>query len=493
MSLLSNAKWNALSQFFKIFVQAVNLIYLAKIIPPDQYGIMVMAVVVINLGILLRDLGTSAAIIQKKSLSHDLINSIFWLNVTLGVVLCGVITLLAKPLAMLYGHPELTTILMMLAVTFPLSSCAATHLALLERDSRFKSIARIEVTSALVSVVVAVTMANLGYGVFSLVAQAITLNLMSAVQFWVVSHWRPSVKRLIQLRDIKEIFSFSTHLSLFNLINYFSRNADSFIIGKFMSAAILGQYNLAYRIMLFPLQSLTFVATRSLYPILSKYQDENGKILNTYINTVFVILALTSPLMTIIGFYSFPLIATFFGEQWLKTAEILKWLAPTAIIQSVLSTTGSVFMAKGRTDILMRLGILGAFLQLTAFILGVQFDINTFAKFYLIANVLNFAPVMYCLMKIIGGDISTLFFKTYPIAISVMSMIFFMLLIDHQLPNREIKEISPLILIFFSNLLFYFLCLLAISKGSRKFIYGKVVTRADGFLSTNRHKRSIDK
>ncbi|WP_308906849.1 oligosaccharide flippase family protein, partial [Klebsiella pneumoniae] len=91
-----------------------------------------------------------------------------------------------------------------------------------------------------------------------------------------------------------------------NFINYFSRNADSFIIGKFMSASILGSYNLAYRIMLFPLQSLTIVATRSLYPILSKQQSNNQHISKIYLNCVYVVLFITCPLMSGLAFYSEP-------------------------------------------------------------------------------------------------------------------------------------------------------------------------------------------
>ncbi|MDM7292672.1 oligosaccharide flippase family protein, partial [Klebsiella pneumoniae] len=91
MSLLSSAKWNALSQFFKIFIQLVNMVYLATIIPPSEYGIMAMAAVVINLGVLLRDLGTASAIIQRKVLPAALVNSIFWLNVFLGIFLCLVV------------------------------------------------------------------------------------------------------------------------------------------------------------------------------------------------------------------------------------------------------------------------------------------------------------------------------------------------------------------------------------------------------------------
>ncbi|HDZ0419834.1 TPA: oligosaccharide flippase family protein, partial [Klebsiella quasipneumoniae] len=265
MSLISNAKWNAFSQFFKIGIQVVNLIYLAKIIPPAEYGIMAMAVVVINFGILLRDLGTSAAIIQRKELNDGMINSIFWLNVILGLGLAIVISVSAPLISSIYQQPQLIKVLMLLSITFPLSSSAATHLALMERESKFKVISMIEVSSSVISVIVAVVLANLGFGVYSLVCQAIVLNFLSAIQFWKASKWRPSIRNFIVFSDVREIFGFSANLSLFNLINYFSRNADSFIIGKFMSAAILGSYNLAYRIMLFPLQSMTFVASRSLY------------------------------------------------------------------------------------------------------------------------------------------------------------------------------------------------------------------------------------
>ena len=100
------------------------------------------------------------------------------------------------------------------------------------------------------------------------------------------------------------IVGFSANLAMFNFVNYFSRSGDSFIIGKYMSEAILGSYNLAYRIMLFPLQSLTYVATRSLYPVLSREQDNNDKIIATYNDCVFVIVMITAPLMSGIAFFS---------------------------------------------------------------------------------------------------------------------------------------------------------------------------------------------
>ncbi|MFC6363192.1 lipopolysaccharide biosynthesis protein [Tatumella punctata] len=470
MSLISNAKWNAFSQLFKISIQLINLIYLAKIIPPNEYGLMAMAAVVITLGILLRDLGTSAALIQRKILSEALKNTVFWMNTLMGLIIAIIVSMSAPFIADIYNQEKLTYVLIMISVTFPLSSCAAAHLALMERESQFKKISSIEISSSLLSVLVAVFLAHKGYGVYSLVGQSITLSLVSAIQFWYCSSWRPSFKNMIAMSELKEIFNFSANLSLFNLINYFSRNADSFIIGKFMSAAILGNYNLAYRIMLFPLQSLTFVASRSLYPVLSRQQDGNDLVLNTYTNCVFVIVLITAPLMTGLALLSVPFINIIFGPQWFLTADVLKWLAPTAIIQSVLSTTGSVFSAKGRTDILFKLGVVGTILQLGSFIIGMNFSITTFAMCYLIANILNFFPVMICLLNLISGSFVSFINTLMPIVFSTLSMIIVLEIFNVYIyPFNSISGLSFLILYAFIGAFFYFIFLYILSIKFRNF------------------------
>jgi len=424
MSLIKSAKWNALSQFFKIFIQLVNMVYLATIIPPSEYGIMAMAAVVINLGVLLRDLGTAAAIIQRKSITDKLISSIFWLNIFIGVLLFFIVFSISPIISHLYNQEKLIPILMLLSVNFPVSSSSSAHLALLERDSKFKIISIIEIVSSLVSVILAVILANIGFGVFSLVFQALLMSIVSSVLFWKYSRWRPIKWHKSMYQELKSIFGFSMNLSLFNIINYFSRNADSFIIGKYMSASILGSYNLAYRIMLFPLASLTFVFGRSLYPIMSRHQDDKNYIASVYLNCIFYVLLFSAPLMSGIALLSKPLILTVFGQQWILTSSILIWLAPTAILQSVISTTGAVFNANGRTDILLYLGIYGSLVQVTGFLIGVHGDIQYFAKCYFLANIINFFPPVTMALNLLGLKIRDLFFKIYPIVISNVIMVF---------------------------------------------------------------------
>ncbi|HBX1758119.1 TPA: colanic acid exporter, partial [Klebsiella pneumoniae subsp. pneumoniae] len=434
MSLFNNAKWVAISQVVKVLVQLINIVYLARLIPPGEYGIMAMALVIINFGMLIRDLGTAAAIIQRKKIDDDIINSIFWLNLFMGIGIALSVIAFSPLVSSFFHEPKLILVLLCISIIFPLSSSSSAHLALLERESKFKKIASIEIFSSVIGVGVALFLAYKNFGVYSLVWQTVIFNALSTIQFWKASGWRPCLKKMFVFSGLKEIFGFSAHLSIFNLINYFSRNADSLIIGRYMAPPILGAYSLAYRIMLFPLASLTFVAARSLFPILSKNQDDHVQLKKTYLDCVYAILFLVIPLMSGLAFLSKPFVILIFGKQWMLTADILLWLAPTAIIQSVLSTTGTVFMAKGRTDILMKLGILGMILYMSAFIAGVQFNIITFAKFYFIANVINFLPAMFLLMKIINGTLLEFFKRILPIV-----CVGFLMIVVMYVTNRPLK------------------------------------------------------
>ncbi|WP_024109801.1 lipopolysaccharide biosynthesis protein, partial [Dickeya dianthicola] len=255
MGLLSNTKWVALSQGFKVAVQLLNIVVLARLIPPGEYGLMAMALVVTNFAILVRDLGTAAAIIQRQDLEEKTINAIFWLNVAMGLVIAVTVIASSPVISYLFHESRLIFILCLLSISFPLASTSSAHLALLEKRSRFREIAFIEISSSATAVTIAIVLAYMNWGVYSLVMQSIIMALMSTIQLWLKSDWRPTTKKIFDWHEIKNLLGFSGNLTLFNFINYFSRNADSMIIGHYLSSAVLGAYSLAYRIMLFPVQN----------------------------------------------------------------------------------------------------------------------------------------------------------------------------------------------------------------------------------------------
>lgn len=397
MSVLNNARWAGLSQAGRVVLQLISLAVLARLIPPNEYGLMAMAGVVTNLAGLLRDMGTSAAVIQKDKLTDELLSTVFWLNMLIGTTVALALFIFAPLIATGFREPSLVGVLWALALVFPVTSSAATHQALLERASSFRELAVIEIGCACVGLVAAIVGALMGMGVYSLVLQSVVTQLLSTVMLWRTSRWRP--RRIWSQSEFKGLLGFSGNLSLFNFINYFSRNADGIIIGRYLGSTTLGAYAMAYKVMMFPLQSMTMVAIRSLYPVMSRQQDSVHEMASLYLRAVGLIAFVTAPLMVGLFVLREPFVRIAFGPQWESVAEILAWLAPCGFIQSVVSTTGSVFMARGKTDILFRIGVVTAIGQVSAFAIGVQWGVIGVVQCYLLANIFNFGICMYFAMR----------------------------------------------------------------------------------------------
>ncbi len=311
--------------------------------------------------------------------------------------MCILTILFSQKIAIFFIEPILAQTLKIISIAFVINSVTSAHLALLERDSKFNRVAFVEVISSLISLAIAIIFAANGFGVFSLVIQTLLYAIFTALGFWISSNWIPRLR--FNVSDIKSIFRFSSNLVAFNFLNYFSRNSDQIIIGRFFSSATLGQYSLAYRLMLFPIQNITFVLTRSLYPILSRSQSDDKGSFNIYIQTLRVISIIIPPLMLGLAIVSHEFVLVFLGEKWFLVSTLLMWLAPVAIMQSMVSTTGSVFMARAKTNILLYISIYNAFLQIGAFIIGGFYDINTLVILYLIANVLMFFLICISLLE----------------------------------------------------------------------------------------------
>lgn len=453
MSLLNNVKWVALSQVVKVGLQLISLTVLTRLLAPTEYGLMAMATVVTNFTLIIRDLGTAAAIIQRKELSETATSTVFWLNIMMGTLICAFIMLASPFIADLFNAESLVPVLLWLALSFPIASSAATHQALLERSSKFRLIAGLEIISAASGLLVAIVMAYAEMGVFSLVGQTLISCSLSSWFFWQVSKWRPT--RVFDKKELRVLLGFSGNLTAFNLINYFSRNADGMIIGYYFSAAILGAYSLAYKVMLFPLQSLTSVATRSLYPIMSKQQDNAQAVKAMYLKTILVISSITAPLMAGLAVLREPFVHFVFGDQWLLVPSLLLWLAPTGFIQSIVSTSGSVFMAKGNTNLLMKLGILSSLLMVGSFIVGAKFDLRMLVFLYFSANLINAIPAMFFTMRSISGSLFDVVEYILPAVFSSSIMSVFVYMVNSYLGEGFQSFIISLVSGFFVYIAVY--------------------------------------
>jgi PST family polysaccharide transporter len=331
-----------------------------------------------------------------------------------------------------FKAPGLAPLLQVSALSFPFLSGSTVHQALLERGSKFSTVARIEIVALLTGFTVAVVSAYLGAGPYSLVLQTLTVAVLSAVQFWIASDtkmkwgWSPEHAR--------SLWGYSGSLFGFNLVNYFSRNADTMIIGRILGPASLGPYSLAYRVMLFPLQNLTFVATRALFPMMSRHQHSPQELGAMHLRLLSVISFFTAPMMAGLFVLREPFVDVALGDSWGMVAALITWLAPIGFIQSLVSAGGVVFQALGRTDLLLRLGIFSSILHVTGFITGVQSGLLGLAAAYFIVTLINAVVSLGVLLNLMQQTVPRLLGAILPAIVKalVMAMLLYFAEIELQ-------------------------------------------------------------
>lgn len=399
-SATQNAKWIAAAQIGKVGLQMATLVALTRLLTPAEMGLIAMLLVISNFVAMLRDFGTASAIIRAPVLEEGFAATVYWFNVAVGLGLAVLVLALAWPFARLLRHEELTPLIWWTVPAILVTALGSVHKAMLERISRFAAVAVIETLGSAAALACTVLLAWRGQGAFSWVAGALLGALVSTGLLLWHAAWRPPW--VWSREHFREVMGYSGHLSAFNIVIFFARNVDAIVIGRYLGAVELGFYSAAYRVMQFPMNNLTQIANRAMFPVMSHHQADLGKVASLYLNSVGFIFLITAPLMVGVFVLREPLVNVLLGDQWARAADVLAWLAPVGLLHSVVGTTGTVSMVSGRTDLLFRVGLLGAVMQVAGFFIGVQYSVVAVAACYCIANLLNALPAFWVATRQLG-------------------------------------------------------------------------------------------
>ncbi len=453
MSAFSNARWVGTIQAARVGVQLLSLLVLSRLLSPADFGLIAMSFAITNFAMLVRDLGTGAAIVQNATLDPKSTLTAHWSNCFIGLGLGILLLAVSMPVARFFQTPDVQPLLQLLALTFPILGCTTVHQALLERSSRFALLARIEITSIALGFIVALSAALYGLGAYSFVLQSLTVAIASAIHLWIVSELRPAW--FWGRTEAKSLWRFSGHLLGFNVVNYFARNADAVIIGRALGATTLGPYSVAYRLMLFPLQNLTYVAARALLPVMSRSQEAVPKLGQMYLRTLSVIAFFTAPLMAGLFVLRENFVHVVLGDGWALVAIITAWLAPVGFIQSLVSVGGTVFTALGRTDVLFRLGLFSTALHVTAFLIGVRWGITGVAAAYLVASSINALACFQVTLRLLQQSAFSLFAAVAPAIARALVMGVAIYFAQHELAEHSLPKTLELAVLSGTGALLY--------------------------------------
>lgn len=382
---LAGVGWTALAQIGRQAFQFVISVILARLLTPHDFGLVGMIIVFTGFASLFSEMGFSSALIQREKLDERHYSSVFWVNLFVSFCLTVLLIAASPAIAGFYKEPILASLTVLISLNLVIGSLSMVQYAILSRNMNFRGIAIIDIITMIIAGIAAVILALRGYGVWSLVWQMLMVSFAKVLLIWRMTGWHP--RWIFDKAAVKELIGFSSNLLGFNMINYWSRNADNLLIGKFIGIAELGIYNRAYSFMLLPVNQISRVLSKVMMPALSRLQDNRPKVKDVYLRTIAMIAFITFPLMFGLMVVAKHFILFLYGPKWAMLENVLKIFCMVGMIQSLVGTAGWIYLSQGRTDWLFRWNILAGMVTLISFVIGVSIGtVEAVAWCYTIAN-----------------------------------------------------------------------------------------------------------
>ncbi len=325
-----------------------STLILARLLTPEDFGLVGMIHPVTAFVWLMRDLGLSAATVQREHLEERQVSALFWINVLVSVGLALLVAALSPAVAAFYGDPRLVWVTIALATTMAFGGLASQHQALLRREMRFFEIGVIEVLGLAIGFASAVVAAMQGLEYWSLVINIAVRETTISLMLMVRSGWRPS--RPGHLKSAREMLRFGWYLAGAKFLEYATRNVDAVLVGKFWGSGALGLYNVAYRLLLLPIQQLNGPLGIVAVPVLSRLQHDVDRYRRFYRQGILLLTSASMPLVMLTAAAAERMVVVLAGTQWQDATPIFLALAPAAWVGSFNAATVWVFVSNGRTD-----------------------------------------------------------------------------------------------------------------------------------------------
>jgi len=348
--------WSALERLGPKTVQFIVSVVLARLLTPTEFGLIGMIMVFIALGNVFLNSGFGAALIQKQDTTEIHYSSVFYANILLSLVAAAALWLAAPWIARFYSQPALIGPTRVLGLNFIFTAFGLIQTTLLTKSMDFKTQAKVRLVAVGGSGVVGVSMALLGFGVWSLVAQGLSNTLFDAALLWILSRWRP--RRTFSVDALRELFGFSSRMLASGVLDTLFRNIYNIVIGKLFLPADLGYYTRANSLQQIPSQTLGAVISRVTFPLFSEIQRQPERIRNGVRKSLRTVALVNFPLMIGILVTARPLVITLIGEKWLPSVPYLQLLTFVGLLYPLSAINLNTLLALGRSDLFFRLEVI---------------------------------------------------------------------------------------------------------------------------------------
>ena len=381
----------------RVSAQAVNfavrigsIMVLARVLSPQDFGLVGMVTAITGLLSLLRDFGLSSATVQRAQVTEAQLSGLFWVNLLVGAILGFGAAALAPLVTRFYHEPRLFWLTVSLAPALIFNAAGVQHSAILQRQMRFTTLSAIDVGSLVVSTGLGIAMAAAGLRYWSLVAISVCLPLLSTTCLWIAVRWRPGRPRLGV--GIGSMLQFGGTISLLRIIAYVTFNLDKVLLGRFWGANALGFYGRAFQLIDVPAQLLNGAVAEVAFALLARVQHDRGRVKNYFLKSYSLVLAMTIPIVICAADFAPDLVSVLLGPRWEQVSPLLRLLAPTILALALLDPITWLLYSQGMVGRSFRQATAFAPVVIAGYLIGLPFGPKGVALGYSTAVVLSTVP-----------------------------------------------------------------------------------------------------
>lgn len=387
----------------KVLVKGSSFIItviLARLLTPEDYGIVGMLAIFIALSNVFIESGFSKALIQKQDADDDDYNTAFLTNLGIAALVYGILFLSAPLISRFYDVPQLVVISRVLFVNLIIVSCNIVQNAILTKEVDFKSIAKINFSGVLVGGLVGIGLAYWGAGVWALVAQTLATSATRLFVFPIYSKWHPKMK--FSIESFRKLFGFGSKLLLSGSMAVIVNNISTICIGKFYSQAQLGFYTRAVQFSEIFSTIINDVVGTVSYPVLSNLQQSRDEMLKMYKQALLYTAMLTFPILILIAVLAHPLVLVLLTEKWLPCVVLLQILCLARMFTPISALNINILNALGRTDLTLKIETIKIAYGIVALIITIPIGVKAIVIGNLVTTVISFFVNTYYPGKLMG-------------------------------------------------------------------------------------------
>jgi PST family polysaccharide transporter len=418
---IKGVAWSAVQKWGVRVISFIVMLVLARLVVPEAFGLISYATVFTAFVQIFVDQGFSDAIVQFPKLEREHLDTAFWISVLTGVIFTAASIAASGTISNIFHEPKLVPVIRWLSLMFTISGLSSVQQAILRRNLAFKSLSTRSLISTFTSGIVAVVMAFMGFGVWSLVAKLLTDGVVTVIALWQVSDWRPHFH--VSVKHFKDLFSFGINIVGGDFVDYLSVHSDDFLIGYFLGSTILGYYTLAYNLLIVMTDLLVSVPNAVIFPLFSRIQNEPARLKSVFYEVTQLQSIVAFPIFLGVLAVAPETVRFLYGDRWLASIPVVQLLMLVGLIRSASYIYSSIFRSGGKPSWRLGLWSLTAVLNVVGFLVVVRLGIVAVAASYVFVS--YFLMPLYILMvrKLINVSLLTLLAQYGPAVISSLAMI----------------------------------------------------------------------